>query len=76
MTMIYGLFGLLLASMLLARLTKPSNYAPASSKRRKKKNKLRLRDAQPYLQDEMPAPLTAHPYRSAETDQPSQPYGL
>ncbi|MCX6212906.1 hypothetical protein [Spirosoma sp.] len=76
MTMIYGLFGLLLASVMLAWLTKPSNYAPVPSKRRKKKNKLRLRDAQPYLQDETPASVSAHPYRSAETEQPSQPYGL
>lgn len=58
--MIYGLLGLLLASVLLTWVTKPSNYAPVPSKRRKKKNKLRSRDARPYLKDEPFTTATLH----------------
>lgn len=45
--MMYGIIALLLASGILTSLTKPSNFAPVPSKRRKKnKQKLGIRDRQ------------------------------
>jgi hypothetical protein len=51
--MMYGLFGLIIASGLLTWLTKPFYHETVLPKRHKKhKRKMRLRDAQPYLTED------------------------
>ncbi|MFD2569581.1 hypothetical protein ACFSUS_02995 [Spirosoma soli] len=51
--LVLALAGLLIASGLLTYFTKPAEYLPATTARKKKRHKkTQLRDAQPYLTDD------------------------
>ncbi|QJW89032.1 hypothetical protein HNV11_06335 [Spirosoma taeanense] len=65
--LILALLGLLVASGLLTYFTKPSPYMPVETKRKRKK-KIRLRDAQPYLtEDGFVALNIDRPYAKVKT---------
>ena len=71
--LVYAIGGLLIASGLLTYLTKPAEAAPFGT-RKKRRKKIRLRDARPYLTEEGFVALNIDKEQANRAPLPTKPH--